>query len=198
MSSIHQSPSRPLRFAAAFGLLLLASCDGGMTGGPSSESLEGRKGIAPASAIPDAQIFAGQTIYVPAYSSILTTDAATRYNLAVTLSVRNTDRDRPIVLTSVRYVDHDGVVVREDLTKPIRLAPLAAAEFFVTESDSSGGVSASFLVEWAAEKAVTDPLVEAVMISTASGQGLSFTSRGRVIAERRSADQGPETPSAGQ
>ena len=198
MSIIHQSPRRPPRFAAAFGLLLLASCDGGSTGGAGPESLEGRKGIATATAIPDGRIADGQTIYVPAYSSILTTDAATRYDLAVTLSVRNTDRERPIVLTSVRYVDHDGVVVREDLKRPIRLGPLAAAEFFVTESDSSGGVSASFLVDWVAEQAVSDPLVEAVMISTASGQGLSFTSRGRVIADRRPADQGPETPTAGQ
>ena len=55
---------------------------------------------------------------------------------------------------------------------------MASAEFFVKESDTRGGVSASFLVEWVAEQSVSDPLVETVMIGTASTQGVSFAYRG--------------------
>src|SRR5262245_42191890 len=51
---------------------------------------------------------AGQTIYVPAYSSIFTSDQPHDLNLAVTLSIRNTDPTKPIILISVKYFDHDG------------------------------------------------------------------------------------------
>ena len=63
-------------------------------------------------------------------------------------------------------------------------------EFFVKESDTSGGVSASFLVEWVAEQAVTAPVVESVMIGTASTQGISFTCPGRVLSDRTRAPRG--------
>lgn len=126
----------------------------------------------------------GQTIYVPAYSHIFTGNDARTFNLAVTLSVRNTDRDRPIVLSSVRYHDHDGRLVRDYLKQPLLLAPLASMDFFVKESDTSGGSSANFLVEWSAEHAVSAAIAEAAMIGTASTQGLSFICSGRVVAER--------------
>jgi hypothetical protein len=44
-----------------------------------------------------------------------------------------------------------------------------------------GGVGANFIVEWIAEKEVSEPVVEAVMISAASNQGISFVSPGRII-----------------
>lgn len=70
--------------------------------------------------LPDA---AGQTIYVPAYSAIATADNPQLYQLAITLSVRNTDQDQPILLTDVRYHDQDGRLVRSFLKKPLRIAP---------------------------------------------------------------------------
>jgi hypothetical protein len=127
---------------------------------------------------------AGQTIYVPAYSSIFTSDPPQNFNLAVTLSLRNTDRARPIILISAEYFDHDGKLIHDYLKKPLRIGPLAAVELFVKERDTRGGVSASFLVEWLAEEAVTPPVVESIMISTASAQGVSFISPGRVLADR--------------
>ena len=85
---------------------------------------------------------------------------------------------------SISAVDADGHLVREFLARPLRLAPLASKDFFVKESDTSGGTSASFLVEWFAERPATAPVVETIMIGTASSQGISFVSPGRVIAER--------------
>jgi hypothetical protein len=61
---------------------------------------------------------------------------------------------------------------------------MASTEFFVSESDTKGGVSASFLVEWVALERVTAPVVESVMVGTLSTQGVSFTCPGRVLAER--------------
>lgn len=123
-----------------------------------------------------------QRVYVPAYSHIFTADDARPYNLAVTLSIRNTQDARPIVVTSVRYYDQDGRLVRHYVKRPLRLAPLASVDFFVKESDTSGGSSASFLVEWSAEQHVTEPVIEAVMIGTAGTQGISFVCPGRVLS----------------
>lgn len=177
--------SRPFRFTLAAGLLIpLASCGGPPSAEVHAPGLRGRAGVAEVEPIEPARVKAGQTIYVPAYSTIFITDRAHAYNLAVTLSVRNTDRAHPIVLTAVSYRDQDGKLVRDYLTKPLRLAPLAGAEFFVPESDTTGGVSASFLVDWSSDSPASPPVVEAVMIGTAGTQGVSFLSQGRVIAER--------------
>ena len=127
---------------------------------------------------------AGQTIFVPAYSSVSTADNSRLYPLAITLSIRNTDRNHPIVIVLTRYYDQDGRLVRSFVEKPLRLAPMASLDVFVRESDTSGGTSASFLVEWVADQAVSDPCVEAVMIGTTGNQGISFTSQGRVVADR--------------
>ena len=173
----------PILFVA-FLLASLASCDGTRPEAVNTPGLQARKGVAEVEPIAGKRIVAGQTIYVPAYSAVYTSDRADRFNLAITLSIRNTDRQRPIIVTIVRYYDHDGETVREYVKKPLRVGPMAAAEFFVTESDTAGGVSASFLVEWVAEQAVDVPVVEAVMAGTASTQGVSFNCPGRVLADR--------------
>jgi hypothetical protein len=127
---------------------------------------------------------AGQTIYVPAYSAIATADQPLMYQLAVTLSVRNTDRNRPIVLTAAHYYHQDGRNVRDLLKTPLQIAPMAATEFFVSEADTTGGSLSSFLVEWVGDRAVSEPVVETIMVGTAGTQGVSFTCPGRVIADR--------------
>jgi hypothetical protein len=165
-------------------LVPLASCGGPPSAEVHAPGLKGRTGVAEVEPIDDRRVKAGQTVYVPAYSSAFITDRAHSYNLAVTLSIRNADRSRPIVVTSVAYHDQDGRLVRDYLKKPLRLAPLASTEFFVPESDTTGGVSASFLVDWVAEQPASPPIVESIMIGTAGTQGVSFLSPGRVVAER--------------
>lgn len=54
------------------------------------------------------KIAMGQTIYVPVYSHIYHQDQQKIFNLAATLSIRNTDLTNPIIITSVRYYDSDG------------------------------------------------------------------------------------------
>ncbi len=124
----------------------------------------------------------GQTIYVPVYSHIQYFDGRRVFNLAVTLSVRNTDLAKPITITSVRYYDSEGKLVRQYLSNHLPLAPMASAEFFVAQQDTTGGIGANFIVEWIAAELVTEPVVEAVMIGMAgTPQGISFISPGRVI-----------------
>ena len=126
----------------------------------------------------------GQTIYVPIYSHIYMRDKASVINLTATLSVRNTDVNNPIRVTAVSYYGTHGTLVRQYLSQPLRLAPMASVDYVVAEDDTSGGAGANFIVEWDASVEVTQPVAEAVMISTASQQGISFVSVGRVIKER--------------
>jgi hypothetical protein len=137
----------------------------------------------------DADQVVGQKIYVPIYSHIYTQNKSRTINLAATLSIRNTDAQSPIRVTSARYYGSNGELLREYVPKPLRLTPMASTDFVVDQSDTSGGAGANFIVEWSASSEVTEPVVEAVMISTASQQGISFVSVGRVLRERS-----PATP----
>ena len=132
----------------------------------------------------EAALTLGQKIYVPAYSHTYYQNQKRRYPLAVTLSIRNTDEQRPLKVTSIRYVGEEGQVLKEYAETPIHVGPLASIEFFVDEQDKSGGLGASFLVEWVAEQPVYGPVVEAVMIGTAGTQAVSFVSTGRVLCHR--------------
>ena len=133
------------------------------------------------------KLVTGQTIYVPIYSEIYHFDKSRTLQLAATLSVRNTDLQHPIIITSVKYYNSDGNLLREHLPNPLRLAPLASTDFVVNQSDQTGGSGANFLVEWVAEVEVYEPIVEALMVSTRSQQGISFISQGRVITTKRTA-----------
>jgi len=116
-------------------------------------------------------------VYVPAYSHIYhQQDDA--YLLTVTLSIRNTDLYDPMTIRSIRYFDTAGALVRHYLREPRTLRPFESMEVIIEEDDASGGSGANFLVEWSSEGPVSPPVIEAVMISTSWGQGISFTSRG--------------------
>ena len=125
----------------------------------------------------------GQTVYVPVYSHIFADD---RYRdrpflLTATLSVRNTDPERPFTLRRVDYYDSEGALLQRYLEAPITLAPLASTHYIVPESEVKGGAGAKFLIEWQAPAAVNEPIIEAVMIGTKLQQGISFISTGRAI-----------------
>ncbi len=131
----------------------------------------------------DLDVTTGQTIYVPAYSEIYYSSGGHTIDLAVTLSIHNTDFEHPIVLTSVKYYDTHGQLLKEYLAQPRSLGPLASTDFFVEAKEQSGGIGTNFVVEWVAEQPVYEPIVEALMLSTTSTQGISFSSPGRVVSQ---------------
>lgn len=129
----------------------------------------------------DMRLFRGQTVYVPLYSHIYSGDREQPFYLAATLSIRNTDRTHAITLTAVDYYDSDGKFLKHYLEKPLPLNAMATKRYVVPESDKSGGSGAKFIVIWQSAQPVAEPLIESVMISTKTQQGISFTSRGRVL-----------------
>lgn len=127
----------------------------------------------------------GQTFYVPVYSHIYSGDRERPVYLAVTVSIRNTDPVRTIQVMSVDYYDSEGRRLQRYLEKAIDLPPLATVRYVVKESDKAGGSGANFLVRWQSGEPANPPLVESIMISTASQLGISFTSRGVPIVDTR-------------
>lgn len=123
---------------------------------------------------------AGAKVYVPIYSHIFHREGAV-FDLTCTLSIRNTDAGNPIIITTAKYFDTRGEAVREYVESPALLPPLATLDYVVGETDRTGGSGANFIVEWMAEKAVSEPIIESVMIGTTGQQGISFLSVGQAI-----------------
>ena len=138
----------------------------------------------PAGAESSVPLSVGQTVYVPAYSHIYGGNRERPFYLAVTLSIRNTDPNHSITIRTADYYDSAGNRIKTYLKTPTELGPMASMRILVKESDKAGGSGANFLVIWESKPKVTPPVIESVMIGTQTQQGISFTSRGRVIRER--------------
>jgi hypothetical protein len=117
-------------------------------------------------------------VYVPVYSHIYFGDQLRPFNLAVTVSLRNTSATTPLRIEKADYYDTAGKFVRNLLPKSITLRPLETHNLKIQESDLSGGSGANVLVSWTSGTVLPLPIVESVMIGTAHGQGISFVSRG--------------------
>jgi hypothetical protein len=173
----------PAYLWGAIAAISLISC-ASPTASHKSLSLPDRGANLKAIELDEARLVMGQTVYVPIYSHIYYYNSQDHVmNLSATLSIRNTDLRHAIILTAVRYYDTNGQLVRQEIETPVELPPLASTDFFVAVDDVSGGAGANYIVEWAAENRVYEPVIEAVMISTTSSQGISFISPGKVIQQ---------------
>ncbi len=88
-----------------------------------------------------------------------------------------------ITVYVVDYHDSNGTLVRSYVKDPIELTPWVSTHVVVKDSDTSGGVGASFVVSWRARKKVNAPLIEAIPVGTASPQAIAFVRRGQVIQD---------------
>jgi hypothetical protein len=131
----------------------------------------------------EPQITTSQMLYVPVYSHVYFGHDKRHFNLACTLSVKNIDPRRPITLTTVDYHNTAGDLIRGFIDRPATIAPLQTVDFYIKERDTTGGSGANFIVRWGSPTAVNAPVVEAVMIGVAEGQGISFVCPAREIAE---------------
>jgi hypothetical protein len=125
----------------------------------------------------DAQV--RRTVYVPAYPAIRIMSGRSRIDLATTLSIHNTSRDKPLLLERVDYHNTDGELIQAYLEEPVALKPLGTIEMFVSREDRRGGTGANFVVDWAADGPISEPVIEAVMIGTQGNATYSFVSQGR-------------------
>jgi len=130
------------------------------------------------------QRWLGQTVYVPVYSHIYA-DSRFKdkpFQLTAILSIRNTDMQNAFTLDKVDYYDSHGKLLSRYLEKPITVAPLASTRYIVPESDTLGGSGAKFIVSWSSKDAVTEPIIEGIMIGTKMQQGISFVTNSQVLS----------------
>lgn len=121
------------------------------------------------------------TTYLSVYSHIYTLTEEKITDLTATISMRNTSTTDTLYIFKAEYFNTNGVSVRNYITKPIFLAPMETAEIVIAQKDNAGGSGANFIFDWKIKNLSPEPLFEAVMISTAGGQGLSFTTQGKKI-----------------
>ena len=175
-----------MKLLKTLSICVIISC---ITFSCSPEKEEGKEApqhIQPISASEDLDFSFGQIVYVPAYSQIQSVSSSTeesRVNLAVTLSIRNTDIDHSIIIKSVSYYGNDGKLLKEYVESPFQLSKMASTSFNISRIDVSGGIGANFIVEWGANQSVIEPYIQAIMLGTQGTYGFSWRNPGYVIKE---------------
>ena len=128
----------------------------------------------------------GQTIYIPSYANVISGPPIYMVvPLRANLVIHNTDPDQPITIARIDEYDTEGQKVSSYLTAPVILNPMGAMRVVVKESKKEAeGLGANFIIQWQAEKKVTEPIIECLIIGSLGAQGFSFTTHGRIIKEQ--------------
>jgi hypothetical protein len=135
-------------------------------------------------------LFASQSLYLPIYSHLYHGDINTRTGkpsetlVSAHISIRNTDPRASLKVTSARYYNTEGALLREFLPQPQTVPPLGTYELYVSRSDASGGSGANFIIEWNAERPINAPLVEALHADIREARTLLFITTARPILTR--------------
>jgi len=133
-------------------------------------------------ALPDkAALTARGAIYVPAYANIRAGSRRTRIDLSATLAIHNTSDQKPLVIERIEYFDSTGKLVERFLDAPVALKPYGTIEVFIAADDNRGGSGANFIVSWAGNGPIAEPLAETVMIGIVGTTSYSFVSQGRPV-----------------
>lgn len=119
-----------------------------------------------------------QVTYLPVYPEIFNVQENKKQKLTVTVSIRNTSPTDSLYLLSAKYYNTTGEMIRVYFDYPLLLVPLETDHIVINHNDISGGTGANFLFEWKKEDHTSEPLFEAVMLSTYAQQGISFTTCG--------------------
>jgi len=128
--------------------------------------------------IPTSDSLASGETYLSIYSEIYSQTEHITHDLTATISMRNTSRQDSVYVERADYFSTSGELIRTYFDTPIFIAPLETIEIVIDETDRTGGTGANFLFNWKANLSTTEPIFDAVMISTSGQQGLSFTTKG--------------------
>lgn len=116
--------------------------------------------------------------YLSVYPEIYSFSQRQVHPLTATVSLRNISSTDTVFVQRADYYNTGGTLVHAYVEKPIYLKPLETIEIVIDEANNAGGTGANFIFEWSSPHARTEPRFEAVMISTAGQQGLSFVTQG--------------------
>ena len=138
------------------------------------------------SALGEAKLVKSQTVYIPSYANVISGPPIYMVvPLRTNLVIHNTDSSRSITVSRIDEYDTEGKKVSSYLAAPVVLNPLGAMRVVVKESKKEAeGLGANFIIQWHAEKKVTEPIIECLIIGSLGAQGFSFTSQGRITQEQ--------------
>lgn len=122
-------------------------------------------------------LISGKT-YLSVYSEIYGLTEHRTQNLTATVSIRNINPNDTIYINKAEYFNTLGSPIRTYFSQTVFIKPLETIEIIIDERDKEGGSGANFVFDWSVSKGIHDPHFEAVMISTSSQQGISFTTQG--------------------
>ncbi len=128
----------------------------------------------------------GQSLYLPIYSHIWHGDLnklnqPEKTLVSVSVSIRNTDPLKAIRIHSARYFDTQGTKLKDYVTSPLVIAPMATHEIFVPRSDDTGGSGANFVIVWSADKPTNPPVVGGFHANLPVGRAIAFTTSASVM-----------------
>jgi hypothetical protein len=132
-------------------------------------------------ALPSEKLGVTGSFYVPAYSSVSMSEGRLRADFSVTLNIHNASESRPLVLRRIAYFDTNGKPVQSYLKEPVALKPFATIEVFIPTTDVRGGTGANFIVDWAADGPIAEPVIEALMLGGLGTGQYAFISQGRPV-----------------
>lgn len=153
-----------------------------------TEVRPGISDLEPGATLPTAD---GQSIYLPLCSRLPGAEGVQPAPISGLVCIRNLDEAKSIIVTVARHRDADGRPIRDFLKTPARLAPRATLEIVVKDDEIRGGFSSSVLIEWVADRPVSDPLIEAILFGSAQGRGFAFSERGLVLSDRTRPEGSP-------
>lgn len=119
-----------------------------------------------------------RSTYLSVYPYIFHFSEEQTLNLTVTVSLRNTSSSDSVFVLDASYFSIGGALMKKYFDEPVFLKPLETVKIILNQSDPKGREGGSFVFDWAAPAGVSEPLFEAVMISTVGQQGLSFRTQG--------------------
>lgn len=128
----------------------------------------------------------GQTLYLPIYSHLWhgNTDRsgkADQAQLSALVSIRNTDSGKSLRVTSAKYYDTDGKLLREFLPAARQVPPLGTLELLVERREAEGGSGANFIIRWQNDEEINPPVVEAVHADLYGLKPMSFVTTARPV-----------------
>jgi hypothetical protein len=105
--------------------------------------------------------------------------------LSTHVSIRNIDPRASLQVTSARYYDTEGKLLREFIQKPQGIAPLGNYEIYIPRSDFAAGSGANLIISCTAERPINPPLFEALHADIRDGgRTLFFITTARAIETR--------------
>ena len=128
----------------------------------------------------DSALEKGST-YLSIYSQIYSQSEKNTRDLTVTVSIRNPDAKDTLFLKSIKSYDTEGNEIKKYIQNVVFVRPMETLELVIEEQDTHNGTGGNFVFDWMIKKERNEPFFEAVMISTAGQQGISFVTTGKRI-----------------